>query len=77
MRKAPSAGATAIAIAQRIVSNARAASISVFRIAPNHGGITTDGGMIGWTTKSPRVWPTPSVSTLITIRTITTLSGHK
>ena len=75
MRKAPSVEVKAIA--QRIVSTARAASNSVNRMAPNQGGVTTDGGMIGWTTKSPRVWPTPSESTLITSLTSTTLSGHK
>ena len=75
MRKAPSV--VAIAKAQRIDSSARAASNSDIRMAPNQGGVTTDGGMIGWTTKSIRVWVTPSESTLITSLTSITLSGHK
>ena len=52
MRKAPSVGG--MAIAQRIGSTARAASISAIRTAPNQEGVTTDGGMIGWSTKSIR-----------------------
>ena len=75
MRKAPSVAA--IAKAQRKVSTAGAASSSVIRSAPNQGGVTTDGGMIGWSNKSIRGWVTPSESTLITSLTSTTLSGHK
>ena len=75
MRKAPSV--VARAIEQRIASTARAASISVTRKAPNQGGVTTDGGMIGWSTKSIREWPTPSESTLITSLITTNLSISK
>lgn len=45
VRKAPSALASDRA--QRMVSRARAASRSVKRNAPNRGGVTSDGGIIG------------------------------